>query len=233
MTMSETVAFINNNAGFIGLIFSFVVTLSTVVYAYLTWQLTSETRRMRKVQSDPVVSIFADMNSMSFGAIDIVCKNEGSGAARDVNFEVSFESGKETPVAQDIHNTFSRLGFLKHGIPQLYSGQEVRSFFTTSFGNLDDLVNVDIHFIVRYRSIRGDSFLSKYNVTFKHFYNLSVVGNSQLDDIKKEIAGINKSLSEICSNSFYLNVVSTTDQEIKQKMINMRKRLYPSSEGGE
>ena len=33
--------------------FTFVVAVSTAVYAYLTWRLVSETRRMREVQNGP------------------------------------------------------------------------------------------------------------------------------------------------------------------------------------
>ena len=37
--------------------FTGVVALSTVVYAFLTWRLVSETRRMREVQTEPRVSV--------------------------------------------------------------------------------------------------------------------------------------------------------------------------------
>lgn len=55
--MDDLLKFLNDNSGALSVIFTGVVTLATAVYAALTWQLVSETRRMRKVQTEPKLEI--------------------------------------------------------------------------------------------------------------------------------------------------------------------------------
>ena len=52
-TWFVTYAWLTQNGN---LLFSGIVAISTVVYAFLTWQLVSETRKMRKVQTEPSVA---------------------------------------------------------------------------------------------------------------------------------------------------------------------------------
>ena len=49
--------FLNQNGGTLTVIFSFIVAISTVVYAILTWKLTSETTKMREAQTTPNVLV--------------------------------------------------------------------------------------------------------------------------------------------------------------------------------
>lgn len=39
------------------LVFSWVFSFSTLVYAFLTWRLVSETKRLRVAQTEPIVSV--------------------------------------------------------------------------------------------------------------------------------------------------------------------------------
>ena len=48
----DIMKYLNENAGAVGVVSSGLVTLATLVYAVLTWRLVSETRRMRKAQTD-------------------------------------------------------------------------------------------------------------------------------------------------------------------------------------
>ena len=49
---------LNNNSGAFQVLFSAIVAFSTMVYAYFTWRLVSETRRMRKIQTTPEVCAY-------------------------------------------------------------------------------------------------------------------------------------------------------------------------------
>ena len=51
------VQFLNQNSGALTVIFTAVVTISTLVYAVLTAVLVSETKKMREVQTEPKVKI--------------------------------------------------------------------------------------------------------------------------------------------------------------------------------
>src|SRR4051812_27728688 len=72
----------------VSLVFSGVVTLATAVYAGLTWKLVSETRLLRRAQTDPHVVVWVVPSAWAFGFADLMVKNFGFGAALDVRFEI-------------------------------------------------------------------------------------------------------------------------------------------------
>ncbi len=49
--------FMNKNSGGLMVLFTAVVTFSTVMYAFLTARLVSETRQMRRAQTDPRIEV--------------------------------------------------------------------------------------------------------------------------------------------------------------------------------
>ena len=62
--------------------FTGVVAASTVVYAFLTWRLVSETRRMREVQTEPRISMsLALSDRFGSGGLELVIRNEGQGGS--------------------------------------------------------------------------------------------------------------------------------------------------------
>lgn len=57
MTTSEVLDFLNKNSGALTVLFTAVVTISTVIYSVLTGKLVSETKRMRRVQTEPKIEV--------------------------------------------------------------------------------------------------------------------------------------------------------------------------------
>jgi flagellar basal body-associated protein FliL len=55
--MVDFLAFLHKNSGALIVIFTAVVTLSTVVYAILTAMLAVETKKMRQVQTEPKIEV--------------------------------------------------------------------------------------------------------------------------------------------------------------------------------
>ena len=69
-------------------IFTAVVALSTGVYAVLTWQLVSETRRLREAQTEPRVSVMLELaERVGHGGMELVIRNEGQGPAQNIRFK--------------------------------------------------------------------------------------------------------------------------------------------------
>ncbi len=71
--------FLNKNAGALTVIFTAVVTLSTVVYAILTAALVKETRRMRQAQTEPKIEITLRPSDEWINLIRLHLKNIGLG----------------------------------------------------------------------------------------------------------------------------------------------------------
>ncbi len=55
--LAQAIAYLNSNAGALTVIFTAVVTISTVAYAILTRNLVLETKKMREVQTEPRIEI--------------------------------------------------------------------------------------------------------------------------------------------------------------------------------
>jgi hypothetical protein len=60
-------------------IFSALVAASTLVYAGLTAYLVVETRRMRRVQTEPKVGVSIVPSADAFGFADLLVRNDGAG----------------------------------------------------------------------------------------------------------------------------------------------------------
>ena len=65
--MTALLYFVNQNSGAIQVVFSGIVTLATLIYAVLTWKLVSETRRMRKAQTDAKVTVGIRLTNRQIG----------------------------------------------------------------------------------------------------------------------------------------------------------------------
>ena len=113
------------------LIFSGLVALSTLVYAFLTWRLVAETRRMREVQTEPRVSVLVELNDQhGHGGMDLVIRNEGQGPAQNVRFEFQGD-----PTYFDTDRPIDQLPVIKNGLPYLGPNQTFRFLMGWLFGD--------------------------------------------------------------------------------------------------
>lgn len=125
---SEAIAYLNKNAGALTVVFSAVVTISTVAYAILTRSLVTETKRMREAQTEPRIEI--TLNSLDF-AINIVrlrVRNIGLGPAKNVRFTSHITTGGEA--AEKLLEEFNKANFLKIGLKYFGPGHELHSGYT-------------------------------------------------------------------------------------------------------
>lgn len=72
----------------LNVIFSGLVAISTVVYAVLTWQLVSETRKMREAQQEPKFLVTTQPREDSLDFVEMIVKNIGLEPAYEVKFEI-------------------------------------------------------------------------------------------------------------------------------------------------
>jgi len=125
MWLEEFLRFLNVNSGAFSVVFSFIVSVATVIYAILTWKLVSETRKMRELQTRPNVFIILQSREEWINFMDIIIQNVGPGAAWDLKFEV----------VGDIENNMVKellsIGFIRNGLRYLAPGQRIQSFIGT------------------------------------------------------------------------------------------------------
>ncbi len=179
------------------LVFSGLVAFATLVYAALTWTLVSETRRMRRAQTDPHVVVWVVPSAWAFGFADLIVKNFGGGPATDVKFEIiqSPSGGGDAKILE----TLNGLGFLNTGFDYLAPGYEHRTYLATILGRSDAEMQSNIHIRVNYLAPSGQPLHGCYPLDLSQFANHMRIGNPPLETIATELERARKTLDAIAA----------------------------------
>ena len=181
------------------LIFSGLVAFSTVFYAILTWILVCETRKLRKVQIEPQISVRAEFSPRAAdGALELVIRNEGQGGASNIKFEFKgdptyfVESGITTPI--------NEISALKDGLHYLGPNQRFDILIGWLLGDaFNKAVTAPWTFDVSYENLHGESRNTKSIVDFAQFDRIILRDSSPLFKIEKHLNDIQKHLARIRS----------------------------------
>ena len=168
------------------LVFSGIVATSTVVYAFLTWRLVSETKRLRVAQTEPMVSVTYHPREEWINFIDFRIKNVGAGPALDIRLEVE-------PDFEYVPNKWlSQLNLFENGLKYLGPGDERRFFLTSLTENGDAKVASPFEVKVTYRGTIGNEKTDRFVIDFSEWEGLMQLGKPPLH----EIADSMKSLAQ-------------------------------------
>lgn len=155
--------FLNNNNAILTLTFSGVVSIATIVYAVLTWRLVSETRQMRKAQTEPKVSVIVQPKEDRIYFLDIVIQNIGLGPAYEIKFELNkdFECFSGTYLGST--------GVFKQGMSYLAPSQKIQFFFTSMIENHNVKIESVFDIRVSYKDAAGSTYAEVYTIDLSHF----------------------------------------------------------------
>lgn len=202
---------LNQNSGSFVVIFSTVVAVATAAYAMLTWQLVSETRRMRKVQTEPKVSVVIQPNEAYLVLMDMTIHNIGLGPAYKVKFELEpdFEFKKS--------EFLSNLSLMRNGLEYLAPKQKLQLFLTSMFENYDKKRNSKFQIEVTYEDSSKNSYRDRYLIDFSPFANISRMGMPPLNKIAENIEYIRKNIDKLVTGFQKLRVITYTKKEIEEE----------------
>lgn len=208
-------SFLNANAGAIGVIFSGLVTAATVVYAVLTWRLVTETRRSRKAQTNPSISVMIETNPVSFHALDLVVRNEGPGAAHNIHFEIEMEHPDtgDKQLLERIH----KLGFVSDGVTYLAPRQELRSFLEMSFNNYDEKVATVLRVRTRYRTPDGSHESGSHLVDLSWLRNMSQLGTPPMQEMAKSLKALQKDINHLVTGWRKLKIITQDKADLERE----------------
>ena len=136
------------------LIFSGVVSLSTVIYAILTWKLVLETKKTRIFQITPDIYVYFEKAEANPKSVYLVIENMGNGVGKDVKIEVIKNFRKYEYEFQSIEQK----GLYANGIKNFYPKQRYRSYFTTITSTNKDFINDSLELKLNYSDILGQKF---------------------------------------------------------------------------
>lgn len=203
--------FLNQNSGAFSVIFSAIVAIATVVYAILTWRLTSETRKMREAQTEPKISVTIQPREEWINFIDMVIQNIGLGPAYNIKFEVNpdFEYRKG--------NFLSELGFMKNGLKYLAPNQKLQFFLTSIVENFEEKTKKSFEIRVTYQNSVGKKYEDVYVIDFSQLIGLSQLGEPSLYKIAKNIEEIQKDIHHLSTGFHRMKVIRYTKEDVEEE----------------
>lgn len=209
--------FLNQNSGALTVIFTAVVTISTVVYAVLTAVLVAETRRMRHAQTEPKVEVVIKPREEWISLIHVYVRNIGLGPAYDISFNITAEKGVEG--AQALIEDFTKANFFKTGLTYLGPGQEQVSDLSQMTEKYDQKIESVLVFDVLYRGATGKQYREKFRLDFSEFKGRSQIGKPHLYAIAQHLEKIQKDFHNIATGfkRIKADVYDSEDREQERK----------------
>jgi hypothetical protein len=195
---------INKNAGFIGLVFSLVVTIATVVTAWLNARLVSETRRMREAQTEPHIEVTYKIRDEWINLLDVVVRNIGLGPAYDISFELRAESSNEDK--SDLVDSLEKMNCFSKGLVYLGPDQEFSSFWTNLTEGHASKLGTRVLVTCRYRNATSVRYEVPCVLDLSALKGISRIGEPPLLKISKQIESIAKSIDHLASGFKRLKV---------------------------
>jgi len=187
-------AWITQNTGALTVIFSFIVAIATVVYAVLTRQLVKETRDMRKLQTEPKISVVIQPEENAFSLLDMTIENIGMGPAKDIRLAVNPDIKSITGQER------SEMDLIKNGIPYLAPRQKIKFVFANNSCNLSELSTTPYHIVVDYKDCIGTPYHETIVIDLSVYAGMVERDRSPLCIIAKEMEKIHQDLERIGSS---------------------------------
>lgn len=202
---------INKNAGFIGLVFSAVVTIATVVTAWLNARLVGETRRMREAQTEPHIQVTYRIRDEWINLLDIAIRNIGLGPAYDISFSLRSETVGE--LKNDLVDSLEKLSCFSKGLTYLGPDQVFSSFWTSLIEGQASKLDTRVHITCRYRNATGVRYEVPCVLDLSELKGISRIGEPPLFKISKQLESIAKNVDHFASGYKRLRVDGYTQAD--------------------
>lgn len=215
--MDDLLKFLNDNSGALSVIFSAVVTLATAVYAVLTWQLVSETRRMRKVQTEPKLEITLRSVDEAIHIQRLHVRNIGLGPALQISFSPKVLAGGDGGKA--LLDELTETNFFRTGISYLGPGEERYSHYTQMHENHDAKVASVLAFDVSYRSATNQIYSETLVIDMSERKGSYQLGKPHLYSIAQSLEKLQKDIGHVVSGfkRIRADVYSSDDRDAEKK----------------
>lgn len=217
--MREILDLLPQNREILTLVFSLVVTISTVVYAILTWRLTAETIKMRKAQTEPKISIYLQPCQAAFSFFDLVIKNIGAGPAYEIKFiilkEFNIKEGRK----------LSEMDFIKEGITYMPPGYNIKSYFFGILGQYKEVIDKSLKIKAIYKNSERKEIFEVIEINMSQFKGRQQLGEDPINGIAKNIENIQKDIHNMTSGFHRLRIDAyTTKDREKEKIMREKER---------
>lgn len=211
--MAQAIAYLNSNSGALTVIFTAVVTISTVAYAILTWSLVSETKKMREVQTEPRIELTLKPLDFAINIVRLHVRNIGLGPAKNVKFTSNVASGGAG--AEKLLGEFNKANFLKTGLKYFGPGHELHSGYTQITQDFDAKIASIFIYDIEYESVTGKKHSDQITIDVSELKGMNQLGKPNLYAIAQSIENIQKDFSHVVSGfkKIHADVYTSEDRD--------------------
>lgn len=209
--------FLKRNSEALTVIFTAVVTLSTVFYAVLTGLLVSETRKMREVQTEPKLHITIESYDFAIDIIRLNIQNIGLGPATDLQFEPSVISGGKS--AKKLLGEFTESNFFNTGLRHFSPGQTIYSTYTDIAKDFEGKSSAVLSFKLKYKSATGKKYSEETVLDMSELKGRYQFGKPNMYSIAQSLEKMQKDVGLIISGNTRIkaNVYSSEDRKTESE----------------
>ncbi|RQM70880.1 hypothetical protein [Aeromonas hydrophila] len=220
--MAEILDLLKQNSDALTVIFTAVVTLSTVVYAILTGILVSETRKMREVQTEPKIHITIDSFDFAIHIIRLNIQNIGLGPASELKFEPAVIEGGAS--AENLLGEFTKSNFFKTGLRHFGPGHNIYSSYTQTTEDFEGKSSSILSFKLSYKSATGKKYTDEIILDMSELKGRYQLGRPNLYEIAKSMEKIQKDIGNIASGfkRLKIDVYSSEDRQVEKEKMEKR-----------
>nr|WP_302824780.1 hypothetical protein [Hafnia alvei] len=216
MSTSEVLNFLNENSGALTVLFTGVVTISTVVYSILTGKLVSETTKMRQVQTEPKIEVTIKSFDNAINIVRLHIRNIGLGPAINVTFNLKVISGGQ--IAQVLVDEFTKSNFLNIGLKYFGPGQERYSHYTQLTQQYNEKIESVLAIEISYQSTTGVKYIEQSIIDMSELKGAYQLGTPNLYSMAKSLEKIQKDISKIASEhkKISAHIYTAKDRQIEK-----------------
>lgn len=168
--------------------FSLVVTISTVIYARITWKLFQETKSQRLALTEPLISLRLQSNDESLNVIELHIENLGNGIAYNIRFKFLIDF----IYTNQNEKKLSDIAFFKSGLIALAPRQHHKIFLTSLINdNIKGVKHSPFEIKVVYDTLSHKNKESIFRLNLTEFEGLLYL------DKKNETQELIKSIKEL------------------------------------
>ncbi len=209
--MSDFLTFLNANSGALSAVFSGVVTVATLIYAWLTAKLVIETRQMRMAQTEPRIQVTYRVRDEWINLLDISVRNIGLGPAQDIGFEMRAISASKG--ADALLQELLKLNSFKQGLRYLGPAQDFTSFWVGLADGDGSQLDTQIAVVCKYKSVLGVSYESEHILDISELKGISKIGSPPLHLIAKHLEKLQGDIHSLATGFKKLRVDTYTQQD--------------------
>ncbi len=215
--MVEFLNLLKQNSESLTIIFTGVVTLSTVFYAALTGWLVVETKKIREVQTEPRIHIAIESYDFAINIVRLKIQNIGLGLASDMKFVSSVIKGDNS--AKELLKDFTQSNFFKIGLRNLGPGQSIYSADTNLTEEYEGKIASVLSFKVEYKNSTKKSCFEEIIIDMSEIKGKSQLGKPHLYSIANSLEKIQTDFHRIASGArlIKIDVYSSDDRKSEKK----------------